>query len=816
MLRIIEFKSSASARSNSSDDDGTISSRTESYYSVGSDLSRMLEDPSHNIHVIPQDSELNAIFGIFPVNQNTASASQALEEQIKKALAQRNLGGWLFKFTKENNNLSLNDVPQLESSSKRLAFAKVIAKSWTSLVVTSEMRADEIARISAQGATIINEKQNENFEIYVSEHNIDDKKEYSIIYYQINHDTVQNVHPGVFLCKIDQWMHPILQMMMIRLTELPPNPSATFYCFTPTPMRGSQVASPAYRFQFATNMQHNIVSKLFYALNLQNPLFCFDCMACDIIFEAIDKYFWYDDPLHDTQWIQNKDGSKIPESVNVNWKDYSYYTENLIATPKEIKDAGKTSRIGQVLVRREPRQVLLSYTKMHHSTEVNVYYFISNENYRKFRIEIKNLSANEGDNEPVHTPQLQRDYSNSSDISHYTQGSYSDGGRPNIRTSSPRFGRSEFGSDIETPIEDDESDLYAQDPESVYWETKHSSTDEAWILKEKLQTMGVGSVEFDENVYPMLRENSYGFLIFKQDDILVNNPVLNTEAKRQEFCQLIATSWHSRTGSPEAVAFFSKLVEGDIGTRKHEIYCFKRTVNGRGEYSIIFVQLQRIGNNSPGVFLFKIDAKTIVKQKQMLLDTLLLTPIAERIHHSPFSQISNIGPFYRFKFASDLENNNVFRVTDPLSLISLDQTLTVTTRACDIVLEMIKSVLGGGSEWTVLDNYRSGGWSPSDTRVESEYDFIEPEYDDDETPITEAESRQCSRDVGLGKIQGRRGNQYNVMKTVMISNGSRIMHNLQRELVDFKTTVCVYYFISNLDGSKGNRMMRIEYKNELI
>ena len=61
-----------------------------------------------------------------------------------------------------------------------------------------------------------NEKQNENFEIYVSEHNVNGKKEYSIIYYQINHDTVQDVHPGVFLCKIDQWMHPILQMMMIR------------------------------------------------------------------------------------------------------------------------------------------------------------------------------------------------------------------------------------------------------------------------------------------------------------------------------------------------------------------------------------------------------------------------------------------------------------------------------------------------------------------------------------------------------------------------------------------------------------------------
>ena len=191
MLRIIEFKSRSESTSTTSihDDDDGIISRTGSYYSVGSELSQMLENSDgqahHNFHVLPQDSELNAIFGIFPVNQNIERALQEghttlpLQERIKRVLAQRNLGGWLFNFTRtHNNDVSLNHIPQLDSSEKRFIFASIIAKSWTSLAVTSDMTAEYISRISARGANIISHELNPNFEIYVSEHCIGRRMEY--------------------------------------------------------------------------------------------------------------------------------------------------------------------------------------------------------------------------------------------------------------------------------------------------------------------------------------------------------------------------------------------------------------------------------------------------------------------------------------------------------------------------------------------------------------------------------------------------------------------------------------------------------------
>ena len=178
-----------------------------------------------------------------------------------------------------------------------------------------------------------------------------------------------------------------------------------------------------------------------------------------------------------------------------------------------------------------------------------------------------------------------------------------------------------------------------------------------------------------------------------------------------------------------------------------------------------------------------------------------------------FRKILNIGPFYRFKFVSDLEHNNVHRISDPLIHISLGHKLTTTTRACDIVLEMIKTELTG-SDWIELPDYSTHGWAPSDTRIETEFDFIDLDYDDDEKPITREENALWSRDLGLGKIQGRNGRQYNVCKTVMISSDSRPMLNSQGESENFKTTILVYYFISMFDGTRGNRMIKIEFLNE--
>ena len=385
MLGIIEFRSR------------TESSSSSSVFSVESVISEMFQD--RNIHLLTQDSELDAIFGLYPVNQNITEESD-IQEKIKRMLAQRNLGGWLFNIH-SNNNMSLNDTSQLNTPVKRLTFATVIAKSWTSLVVRDGMTAENISRITARAARIISEEINPNFEIYVSEHCLGRKMEYSIIYFQINHDSKQKVHAGVFLCKLDQWMDPFQQLMMMSLKRPPPiqmvpddhtkeaDRRLMFYHLTPDSMQNSNVASPAYRLQFATNMRQKTVTKLYYALNLQNPLFCFDCRACDIVFEMIDAYF-----QDDSRWTEHKSDDKTSKGGDVNWRDYSYYTEcEANANARDIKLAEERKHNIHVIVKGEKQQVLLCYSKKYTYTEVSIYYFIADKKYRKFRIEIINRST---------------------------------------------------------------------------------------------------------------------------------------------------------------------------------------------------------------------------------------------------------------------------------------------------------------------------------------------------------------------------------------------------------------------------------------